>query len=91
MSLAIGIAGAFFSAKRSFPFRNVFLSFYAIPLCLPALLVALGYVSFFGMQGSVNSILTKIFHIKPVTFLYSFSGIVFVQGFYNFPIIMKNV
>lgn len=91
MSLAIGITGAFFSAKRRFPFRNVFLSFYAIPLCLPALLVALGYVSFFGMQGSVNSLLTKIFHIKPVTFLYSFSGIVLVQGFYNFPIIMKNV
>ena len=91
MSLAIGITGAFFSAKRRFPFRNVFLSFYAIPLCLPALLVALGYVSMFGMQGSVNSLLTKIFHINPVTFLYSFLGIVLVQGFYNFPIIMKNV
>lgn len=27
----------------------------------------------------------------PLTFLYSFFGIVFVQGFYNFPIVMKNV
>ena len=93
MSLALGITGAFFCAKRRFPLRNVFLSFYAIPLCLPALLAVLGCVGMFGMHGSVNFLLIEVFRLKktPSTFLYSFLGIVTVQGFYNFPIIMKNV
>lgn len=45
------------------------------------------------MQGVLNRTLITLFGLKnpPIRFLYTFFGIVFVQGFYNFPIIMKNV
>lgn len=86
----VGIAGAYFCAKRDFPLKKLLLSFASVPLCIPALLAALGYVGAFGMQGILNRTLVFLFDFR-IRFLYSFSGVVFVQGFYNFPIIMKNV
>ena len=90
---AIGIPAAFFTANRSFPGKRFILSLSAVPLCVPSLIVALGFVSVFGINGAVNSILIKIFHLKnaPFTFLYSTAGIVIVQGFYNFPLITAVV
>ncbi len=65
----------------------------AVPLCIPPLIIALGYISTFGMAGCINRILMSVLHLHepPVTFLYSFWGIVITQGFYNFPLIMKTV
>ncbi|MCR4579567.1 MAG: iron ABC transporter permease [Treponema sp.] len=73
---------AFFTSRRNFPGRRFILSLSAVPLCVPTLIVALGYVSFFGVNGTFN----KIFHTH-ITSLYSFTGIVIAQGFYNFPFI----
>ena len=58
-----------------------------------ALIMALGYVMTFGMNGVINQFLVKIFGFSesPLTFLYSFWGIVIVHGFYNFPVIMGTV
>ena len=50
----IGLASAYFAAKKDFAGRRFLLSFSAVPLCLPSLIVALGYVSFFGMNGRLN-------------------------------------
>lgn len=96
VALAIGIPAAFFTATRSFPGRSFLLSFSAVPLCMPPLLVALGYVMFWGMQGVANSFTsTLLWEVlgkpEPVfTFLYSPLGIVLAQGFYNFPLVMKT-
>ena len=89
----MGLTGSFFTARRSFPFKKLLLSFQAIPLCIPSLIAILGYVSAFGMQGIFNSFLMKLFKLEepPFNFLYSLKGLVFVQGFYNFPIILKSV
>ncbi len=89
----IGIPAAFFTANRTFPARRLLLSFSAVPLCIPSLIIALGYVSLFGMSGTVNRLLGHIFHTgyPSVTFLYSFRGIIIAQGFYNFPIVMSTV
>ena len=58
---------------------------------MPPLIVALGYVSFFGMNGTANSILRGLgFNTGDnKTFLYSTAGIIIAQGFYNFPLITK--
>ncbi len=92
LALIIGISAAFFTARRKFFGKKFLLSMSAIPMCMPALLVALGFVMFFGMQGSANRFLMKVCNLPepPFTFLYSFWGIIIAHGFYNFPIIMKT-
>lgn len=93
ISIVIGVPAAFFVAKRKFFGRKFLLSFSSVPLCIPALIVALGFISTFGMAGYLNKVLMFLFKLKepPVTFLYSFWGIVITQGFYNFPLVMKTV
>lgn len=93
IALLVGISAAFFTARRSFFGKRFLLSLSSVPLCIPALLVALGFVSFFGMSGTLNTIFKTVFGLqKPaVTFLYSFFGIVVAQGFYNFPLVMATV
>ena len=81
-----GIPAAYFTARRRFPGRKLLLSISAVPLCVPALIVALGYVSFWGMNGTVNRLLGTHF-----SFLYSTAGIVIAQGFYNVPLIIGIV
>lgn len=90
---AVGIGAAFFTANRSFPGKRFILSLSAVPLCVPSLIIALGFVAVFGINGTVNSILIKIFHLKkaPLTLLYSTAGIIIVQGFYNFPLVTAVV
>ena len=92
LSLVVGIPLSFFVATRSFPGRRFLLSLSAIPLCLPPLLVALGYVMFWGMQGVVNRLVMSLAgdSIATSSFLYSPLGIVLAQGFYNFPLVMKT-
>lgn len=92
LALVIGIPAAFFTATRSFPGRRLLLSLSAVPLCVPPLLVALGYVMFWGMQGVANGVAQTLLGLEspPFTFLYSSLGIVLAQGFYNFPLVMKT-
>ena len=92
LSLAVGIPLSFFVATRTFPGRRFLLSLSAIPLCLPPLLVALGYVMFWGMQGVMNRLVMSLAgdSIATSSFLYSPLGIVLAQGFYNFPLVMKT-
>ena len=82
VAAAIGVPMAYFTARRRFPGRRLLLSISAVPLCVPALIVALGYVSFWGMNGFVNRLIGTHF-----SFLYSTAGIVIAQGFYNVPFI----
>lgn len=93
IALIIGLPAAFFCGQRNFPGRKLLLSLSVIPFCVPSLIIALGYVTFLGINGTLNHFLMYIFGFSkpPVTFLYSFIGLVTAQGFLNFPIIMKNV
>lgn len=93
VALLIGLPAAFFTARRKFPLRNLLLSLSSVPFCIPSLLVALGYVTFFGMNGTLNRFLMSVSGASkpPVTFLYSFAGIIICHGFYNFPLVMSTV
>lgn len=77
-----GMVTAYFTSHKQFAGRNFLLSLSAVPLCVPALIVALGYVSFFGINGTANSIFKS-----SSTFLYSTLGLIIAQGFYNFPFV----
>ena len=93
VALIVGVTAAFFTARRQFFGKRFLLSLSSVPLCIPSLLIALGFVSFFGMSGTLNTLLKALLHTDtpPLTFLYSFSGIIIAHGFYNFPLVMSNV
>ena len=91
LALILGLIGAFFCARRNFLGRRFLLSLSSIPLSLPPLLVALGFVMFFGMSGQVNSFLMRAFSLSspPIHALYTPAGVIVAHGFYNFPIVMR--
>jgi thiamine transport system permease protein len=91
IALAVGFPAAFFLAHRKFTGRTLLSSLSAVPLAFPALLLAIGFVSVFGVSGVVNRILSHntLLRGTNTSFLYSFYGIIIVQGFYNFPLVMK--
>lgn len=91
VALVVGIAAAFFTANRSFFGRRFLLSLSAVPLCVPPLVIALGFVSVFGVNGIFNKAIAASFHAEPLTCLYSPLGIIIAQGFYNFPLVMLIV
>ncbi len=89
----VGIPTAYFTSHYDFPGKNFLLSLSAVPFCIPVLIIALGFVSTFGMNGSLNRFFKSILKLQnsPITFLYSFWGIIIAQGFYNFPLILSTV
>lgn len=93
VAFVVGVTGAFFCGTRTFWGRRLLLSFSAVPLCIPPLITALGYVSFFGMNGYFNQVIKAAFELdrSPIRFLYSETGIVICQGFYNFPLVLSVV
>lgn len=93
VAVLIGLPMAFFCGKRNFFGKKFLLSLSSVPLCVPTLIVALGYITFFGNAGFLNKIFMAVFSLKkpPFQFLYSFFGLVIAQGFYNFPLIMSTV
>ncbi|MBR7064501.1 MAG: iron ABC transporter permease [Treponema sp.] len=93
LALILGMCFAYFTANRFFWGRKFLLSLSVIPLCVPPLIIALAFVSAFGMNGFVNRFFMQLLKLRkpPITFLYSSVGIIIAQGFYNFPLIMKII
>lgn len=93
IALAVGLCAAYFVSHKNFAFRKILAATSAVPLSIPPLIIALGYVGFFGMNGGLNRAFSALFHTdkKLVTFLYSFKGIIIAQGFYNFPLVMSTI
>jgi thiamine transport system permease protein len=93
LALLIGLPGAFLLARRRFPGKRFLSALSAVPFCVPPLIVAIGFVLYYGRQGYVNRVLMALFGLEapPLDFLYSFKGIVLAHAFYNFPLIMRLV
>lgn len=91
IAVCIGLSAAYFCANKQFKSRRFLLSLSSIPLCVPAVIIALSYILFFGNNGFFTSFLKMIFKSGVKSFLYSMSGIIICQGFYNFPIAMRSV
>ncbi len=93
ISIIVGLPAAYLLANKKFFGHRFLYSLGSVPLCIPPLIVVLGYISTFGMNGFFNRFLISVFNLNdaPLKFLYSFWGIVLVQGFYNFPLVMVTV
>ncbi|MEL3902358.1 ABC transporter permease [Treponema phagedenis] len=93
LAIPIGIATAFFCARRQFFGRNLLLGLSAIPLSIPPMIIALAFILFFGRNGFANTLCMQIFSCSkpPFGFLYSKTGLIIAQAFYNFPIAMSTI
>ncbi|MBP5602632.1 MAG: iron ABC transporter permease [Treponema sp.] len=97
IAAVIGVGTAFFTARRNFFGRRFLLAAGIVPLCVPPLVIALGYVSFFGVNGIVSGWIKGIVSalwggkFDGLTFLYTTAGVVIAQGFYNFPLVTRIV
>ncbi|HDL85074.1 MAG TPA: iron ABC transporter permease [Candidatus Acetothermia bacterium] len=93
LSLGIGLVGAYILARYNFPGKRTIRSLTVIPFVLPAIVVALGFILFFGNSGYLNRTLMSLFGLPhpPFRILYSLVGIVLAHAFYNAPIVMRVV
>ncbi len=93
LSLAIGFPGAYVLSRYNFPGKRTLRSLTVVPFVLPAIVVALGFILFFGNNGYLNRALVDLFHLSgpPFRILYSLPGIVLAHAFYNAPIVMRVV
>ncbi|MBU0956284.1 MAG: iron ABC transporter permease [Spirochaetes bacterium] len=92
-ALLLGLPGAFLLARRRFAGKRLLAALTVIPFSMPALIVAIGFVLYYGHNGLLNRLLMALFNLQepPLRFLYSFQGLVLAHGFYNFPLVMRYV
>ena len=93
LSLALGLPAAFLLARRRFPGKRLLAALAAVPFTVPALIVGIGFVLYYGRNGYLNRLLMDWLSLDqpPLTFLYSFGGVILAHGFYNFPLVMRFV
>jgi thiamine transport system permease protein len=92
-ALVIGLPGAALVARYRFPGRRALKALSVFPFSMPAVLVALAFVLYYGRSGFLNRALMQVLGLRepPLDFLYSFWGIVLVHGFYEFPLVLQIV
>ena len=96
IACVIGVGAAFFTARRNFAGQRLLLAAGIVPLCVPPLIIALGYVSFFGVNGIASGWIKRLAGLAGrqfdgLTFLYTTVGVIIAQGFYNFPLVTRIV
>ena len=91
LAILVSLPISFFCANRSFFAKRFLLSLSSIPLTMPAIIIAISYILFFGNNGLFTIALSKLIGFKINSFLYSIFGIIIAQGFYNFPIAMRVI
>ncbi len=91
LATVAGLPGAFLLARRSFPGRGLLSATTAVPLCVPPVVMGLGFVMLFGREGFANVACDALFGLRPFRFLYTPSGLVIVHAAYNAPLVFRVV
>ncbi|MEI6877310.1 MAG: ABC transporter permease subunit, partial [Spirochaetota bacterium] len=93
VALLVGLPGAWLVSRFRFPGRRLLRALSVVPFCMPPILVALGFVLYYGKNGYLNRLAMFLFRLDqpPIDILYSFFGLCLVHGFYNFPLILDMV
>lgn len=88
-SVAIGLPLGYVLANYQLPMPRLWRALTIVPFVLPAIVVALGFILFFGHNGYLNRALVTLCGVRlPV--LYSLQGIVLAHAFYNAPIVART-
>ncbi|WP_209019536.1 ABC transporter permease [Halorussus marinus] len=87
-SVALGLPGAYVLARYEFPGRRTVRSLTILPFVLPSIMVAIGFVAFFGSAGPLNDLLAR-FGLGRVNLLFTLEAIVVAHAFYNAPLVAR--
>ncbi len=85
LALLIGFPAAYLLARFSFPGKGLVKAIATVPFVVPSIIVALGFILFFGNNGILNRFLFSL-GLPGIFLLYSWKGILLAHAFYNFPI-----
>ncbi|HNX32699.1 MAG TPA: iron ABC transporter permease [Holophaga sp.] len=93
LSLLLGLPGAWLLSRYDFRGRRLYAALSGIPFVFPPVLFTLGFVRAWGRNGLVNSGLMALLGLEhpPLTFAYSFSGVVVAHALLNFPLVVALV
>jgi thiamine transport system permease protein len=87
-SVALGLPGAYVLSRYEFSGRRTIRSLTILPFVLPSIMVAIGFVAFFGSRGPLNDLLAVV-GLGPVNLLYTLEAIVVAHAFYNAPLVAR--
>ncbi len=92
-ALLLGLPGAYLLSRSSGKLKSFLRAVATVPFILPAILVVLGFIIFFGNNGFLNRILMTLFKLDspPLRVLYTFKAVILAHGFYNFPVVLRIV
>ena len=88
VSTLLAIPFAAFFASYRFPGRRAILALSGLSFTMPAILVVLGFVIWYGNNGYLNTMLSQIIGqgYRPFRILYTFPAIIIAHAYLNFPI-----
>ncbi len=88
ISVLASLPFAAFFSKYTFPGRSLILALSSLSFTMPAILVVLGFVIFYGNNGFLNRALMSLFGLEtaPLKILYSYTAIIFAHVYLNFPV-----
>ncbi len=88
LAMVIGLPGAYLIGRTKFKFKSIFTALSTVPFVMPAISMTLGFITFFGHSGILNSyFLWPLFHVRFEP-LFTLLAIVMGNAFYNFPLTM---
>ncbi|MDQ2051754.1 ATP-binding cassette domain-containing protein [Natronolimnohabitans sp. A-GB9] len=86
LSVLIGVPLAVLTTLTDLPFRRFWMGALALPLVVPNFTGAFAFISVWGPQGLVQSMLEP-FGVSSLPELYGFWGTVFILTLYNYPFV----
>jgi thiamine transport system permease protein len=90
-SLVLAVPGAYFFGRYDFPGKRLWRSAMVLPFMMPGILIVLGMVACFGVNGTFNHWWGRLFPMSgwKFTSLYGFWGIVMANTYYNFSFCLR--
>jgi thiamine transport system permease protein len=90
-SLLLALPGAYFFGRYDFPGKRLWRSAMVLPFMMPGILIVLGMVACFGVNGTFNHWWARLFPMSgwKFTSLYGFWGIVMANTYYNFSFCLR--
>ncbi|MDR0557002.1 MAG: iron ABC transporter permease [Treponema sp.] len=92
-ALLLGLPGAWFVGTSDSRLARVLRPLTAVPFAMPSILVALGFVLFFGNAGWFNRFIAALMGngTERTPILYQTPALVLAHAFYNFPLVIRLV
>ncbi|MWG34862.1 ABC transporter permease subunit [Halomarina oriensis] len=89
-SVALGLPGAYVLARFEFRGRETVRSLTAVPFVLPSIMVAVGFVATFGIQGTVSDAFAAV-GLSRFSLVFTLELVVLAHAFYNAPLVVRIV